>query len=503
MKSLGLSARGTLTSPAPSSSTEASCVRAVSAQAAPAVDINADLISAGVQLGCRAISSAAAPATWGVAMLVPSKTANGSPNASGNVAERICPPGAARSGLSWCPKSVGPADEKLVMMPLRPVFSWLNALTKRTVARPPFESRYARRRAPSRSETMPASSGSCSGMKFASPGRLSARTMPAAPPIWAFAALVVNAQTPRETSRIVPRADSGGSVPRVLGLEAGPQRCRSTGLPSVPTIVPTSVSVWSALVHAAGIGRTSWNGMFFNVAGASLVVTLSGAETPVVTVVPGRDHRHDTRVGDIADGLDERVADRIDLRPAAGEVDHVHAVGHGRFERGHDLRREGVVPRRGRRVEDAVIAEPGPWRHAAQSGDRRMVRAGRGRRARIAGGDPGHVRPMERALPVERQLSLRARARAREGASDDHLRCREPGLTAGKAGWIAEPSRAEERVRLVDTVVDDADLDAVAAVTRRRPHLVGADDRRALVGVERVTDAGIDLGHGLQPRERR
>src|SRR4029453_19625568 len=120
---------------------------------------------------------------------------------------------------------------------------------------------------------------------------------------------------------------------------------------------------------------------------------------------------------------------------------------------------------------------------------------------RIAGGDPGHVRPMERALTVERQLSLRARARAWEGARDDPLRCCEPGLTAGKAAWIAEPSRAEERVRLVDTVVDDADLDAVAAVTCRRPHLVGADDRRALVSVERVTDRksvvsgkSVDLG---------
>ena len=127
---------------------------------------------------------------------------------------------------------------------------------------------------------MPASSGSCRGMKFASPGRLSTRTRPAAPPIWAFAALVVNAQMPRETSRIVPRTESGGSVPRVLGSEAGPHRCRSTGLPSVPTIVPTSTSLWSALVQASGTGKSSWKGMFFNVAGASLVVTLSeGAKT--------------------------------------------------------------------------------------------------------------------------------------------------------------------------------------------------------------------------------
>src|SRR5204862_7814016 len=98
-----------------------SCVLAVLPHAAPAVDISADLISAGVQSGWRAISSAAAPATCGVAMLVPSKTANGSPTDSGSVAERICPPGAARSGFSSCPTSVGPADEKLVTIPLHPV----------------------------------------------------------------------------------------------------------------------------------------------------------------------------------------------------------------------------------------------------------------------------------------------------------------------------------------------------------------------------------------------
>src|SRR5205814_6169091 len=81
-----------------------------------------------------------------------------------------------------------------------------------------------------------------------------------------------------ETSRIVPRADSGGSVPRLFGSDAGPQRCRSTGLPSVPTIVPTSTSAWSAPAHAAGSCWMSEKGMFFSVAGASLAVTLSDGE---------------------------------------------------------------------------------------------------------------------------------------------------------------------------------------------------------------------------------
>jgi hypothetical protein len=55
-------------------------------------------------------------------MLVPSKTANGEPPVnSGRVEDRIWPPGAARSGLSRSWKAVRPAEEKLVMMPLRPV----------------------------------------------------------------------------------------------------------------------------------------------------------------------------------------------------------------------------------------------------------------------------------------------------------------------------------------------------------------------------------------------
>ena len=110
---------------------------------------------------------------------------------------------------------------------------------------------------------------------------------------------------------------------------------------------------------------------------------------------------------------------------------------------------------------------------------------------------------MERGLAVERQLPLRAGAGAGEGTGDYHLRRREGGRPAREPGRIAEARRAEERVRLVDPVVDDPDLDAVAAVACRRPHLVGADDRRALVGVERVADAGVEPGHEVEPGERR
>src|SRR3954454_3574839 len=105
--------------PAPSSVTAASFVRSVLPQAAPALDISADLTCCGDQAGCRWTSSATAPATCGAAMLVPSNTANGEPAFSGRVEERISGPGAATSGLSKCPNGVGPADEKLVTTPPR------------------------------------------------------------------------------------------------------------------------------------------------------------------------------------------------------------------------------------------------------------------------------------------------------------------------------------------------------------------------------------------------
>jgi hypothetical protein len=121
VKASGLSAPGSQASPAPSSSTDASVVRLVSENAGAAVDISADLTCFGVQPGCRCRSNATEPAMCGVAMLVPSKTANGEPANSDSVEERICAPGADTSGLSLCSNGVGPAEEKLVITPERPV----------------------------------------------------------------------------------------------------------------------------------------------------------------------------------------------------------------------------------------------------------------------------------------------------------------------------------------------------------------------------------------------
>jgi hypothetical protein len=63
VKIFGSSAAETFASPAPSRSTGASFVRAVSPQAAPAVDIRADLTWYADQPGCCSSRSAAAPAT--------------------------------------------------------------------------------------------------------------------------------------------------------------------------------------------------------------------------------------------------------------------------------------------------------------------------------------------------------------------------------------------------------------------------------------------------------
>ena len=104
------------------------------------METNAERICRGVHVGCAWSSSAEAPATCGADMLVPSKTANGEPPPadSGDVDERIWPPGAATSGFSEWPKFVGAADEKLVTMPLRPVTISIGPRPAEMIVRPPF-----------------------------------------------------------------------------------------------------------------------------------------------------------------------------------------------------------------------------------------------------------------------------------------------------------------------------------------------------------------------------
>jgi hypothetical protein len=103
--------------------------------------MSADFTCCADHVGWSWRSSAAEPATCGVAMLVPSKTAKGEPANSGRVEERICPPGADTSGLSRWRKSVGPADEKLVITSPRPFSTSSGSLPSLTDARPPVPAR--------------------------------------------------------------------------------------------------------------------------------------------------------------------------------------------------------------------------------------------------------------------------------------------------------------------------------------------------------------------------
>ena len=63
-------------------------------------------------------------------------------------------------------------------------------------------------------------------------------------------------------------------------------------------------------------------------------------------VVAGRDDRDDAGGGRVVERVRDGVARRLDLRLAEGEVDHVHAVGDGRLDRGDELRRVAVRGRR-------------------------------------------------------------------------------------------------------------------------------------------------------------
>jgi hypothetical protein len=146
----------------------------------------------------------------------------------------------------------------------------------------------ARRFAPSRSEIIPEGSSSGIGIASSSPERLLARMRPIAPAAFAWAAFVTNGQRPRVASAMVPSRERFGSVPcGEARLPAGPQRCRSTGLPSVPVIVPTSTRTCALVLHEAGVsppGEGS-KAMPWRSAGAPAAVTSSeGAKTCVFVV---------------------------------------------------------------------------------------------------------------------------------------------------------------------------------------------------------------------------
>src|SRR5207302_555318 len=115
-------------------------------------------------------------------------------------------------------------------------------------------------------------------------------------------------------------------------------------------------------------------------------------------------------------------------------------------------------------------------RDAAQAADRRVVGAGGRVRPLVARGDAGDVRPVERLLPVERELASRARAGAGKGAGDDHLRRREGGVALREAGRVRVAGRA------VSTRARYAREEALAASSLRPAKAAGLRPNEAASG---------------------
>ena len=278
------------------------------------------------------------------------------------------------SGFSMWPKSVGPADEKLVITPLRPV--WISWMPLRDADRRLRRRSRQRRRAGAgrrgrRSSRPEAAAGS--GSAFASPKRLSTRIRPIAPAgARALRLRGERADAARDEHDLaLHRVRSAACRPAGVRIVGEPQRCESTGLPSVPT---TDDDVDDRLIERRparraasrrprpGSARRRASGgppttvsagaktCEFDVGGdrdrvGSRARRAGGAEAVVLAVVAGGDHRHDARERRVVDRLVHRVVGRVGLRAAAREVDDVHAVGDRGLER---LRRSRACWPRGR-----------------------------------------------------------------------------------------------------------------------------------------------------------
>ena len=261
--------------------------------------------------------------------------------------------------------------------PPRPVSISSGSRPMRIVAAAAVRRQVARAAAaPSRSEIIPRGNAERRpGRRSASPARLSAKMIPIAPAAFARYAFEANVQKPRETSAIEPLERAGGQRARpafevrrraaevaVDGLAVGAgdrrRRRRASGR-SRPRRrrVGRRRSVERDLLAAAGAPATVTVS-----AGAKTCVFETAATVIASGAVPGEPTEPSPKssrslpaeitgttpaAATLSDGLDERVVRRVDLGPAAGEVDHVHAVGDGGLERRDDLRRVGDVRRRG------------------------------------------------------------------------------------------------------------------------------------------------------------
>ena len=373
VKSRGSAARGRLTRPPPSSSTDASLVRAVSPQAGPAVETRADLTWRGDHDGWSWKSRAAASATCGVAIEVPSKTA-----------KRVCAVERAAK-IEAEDLAAGCGDVRRTgrarTRPARPTRSSVTTpdrpvdVLERVAAdlrsscgprsRP---GRPAAGRRP-RSAMIPEGISSRTGIWFASPSRVvGMRIRPTAPARTRLGRpSSTKGQIPRIRARSPRRAGAPAASPSTEPRSpGGPQRCRSTGRPSRPDDRTGVDELLVELPQASGASRTGRSEernllrprpeirlrdrqrrertracpletAATEIASGRRSRRADGAEAELVAVVPGSDHGDDACRGDVPDGLDERVVRGVGLRAAAGEVDHVHPVGDRGLEGGDDL----------------------------------------------------------------------------------------------------------------------------------------------------------------------
>ena len=114
--------------------------------------------------------------------------------------------------------------------------------------------------------------------------------------------------------------------------------------------------------------------------------------------------------------------------------------------------------------------------------------------------DPCDERAVERAIAIERGA---VRARTGEPPRDDDLGRGRARRAFREPCRVREPGRIEERVLLVDAVVDDGHLDAVALRTCRRRELGSPDHGRALVEVEVIREARVDPGRDPRVQQGR
>ena len=288
--------------------------------------------------------------------------------------EDVEPPGAETSGFSRWPKSVGPADEKLVITPLRSVgISWMSgrdADRRLAAVRRGVRAQLLRRRG--RRSSRP---GAAARPGSRSPRRSGCRSgsIPIAPA--SARALRLRRRRCRcraRRARSCPSSEPFGSVPRpvfgsvggaaevrvdrlAVGADDRSRRRRPSGRAS--TSAPAAsrrraldrdrrrATAGRRRRSSAGANTCEFETAATEIASGAVPGEPARAEAEVVAVVAGGDHGDDAGERGVVHRLVHRVVRRIGLRAAAREVDHVHPVGDCGLER---LRRSPACSPRGR-----------------------------------------------------------------------------------------------------------------------------------------------------------